>query len=156
MWKSSYSFGTAYSDLAYLVFVLWPVLEPSSTNNEKLLLKLKCFTLLQSLLLWCQLLTVQWMQYLRNTALRNEYWATISPKIDLWCLAMTPQPSHNNPHMLQTLQLEKQRKRERKWLRNWSSTATQQISHTHTHIWRKGGRIHDSYPKNCMLLLEGI
>ena len=44
---------------------------------------------------------------------------------------------------------------ERQWFRNRSSTATQQISHAHT-LEDKRREMHNSCPKNCMLLPEEI
>lgn len=59
------------------------------------------------------------------------------------------QPSYNNPPHVTDITVGKT---ERKCLRNWSSTARQQISHTHIHAWRKK----EKNAKNCMLLPEGI
>lgn len=85
----------------------------------------------------------------------NEYWATIPPKTDLRCLAFTlVQQFHNNPPHVTDITVGKKRT-ERKWLRNRSSTATQQISHAHT-LEDKRREMLNSCPKNCMLLPEEI
>lgn len=77
------------------------------------------------------------MQYFLNTALCNEYWATIPPKTDLRCLAFTlVQQFHNNPPHVTDITAGKKEPRG-----NGSETGAAQPRnkyHTHTRLKTRG------------------